>query len=185
MAYPIVLLGILAAGGRATLANSAYTAHEVLFQYRDSRAHLVFAARELVPVVLEMFKLAGLDAAEAKRRIVLCEAPPPTAPTYVNTNKWGAGLQDANGWGSTLSDLVGKGKLQEEEKFEGEDVHETAFLCYSSGTTGKPKGVEVCIISLTWRNVLTLMQCAWLVLVDHAQKLGCQPRTDRCSLPQS
>lgn len=104
-----------------------------------------------------MFKLAGLEAAEAKRRIILCEAPPATTATYLNAKKWAAGVQSVdevvpgkeNGWGWTLSDLVGKGKLEEEEKFDGEDAHETAFLCYSSGTTGKPKGVEVGIISMT------------------------------------
>jgi acyl-coenzyme A synthetase/AMP-(fatty) acid ligase len=38
-----------------------------------------------------------------------------------------------------MEDLLGKGKLDQEEKFEGPLANETLFLCYSSGTTGKPK----------------------------------------------
>ena len=41
-----------------------------------------------------------------------------------------------------MHDLLGKGKLVQEEKFPGEQANETILLCYSSGTTGKPKGVE-------------------------------------------
>jgi 4-coumarate--CoA ligase len=39
--------------------------------------------------------------------------------------------------------LLHVGKLQEEEKFDGELSNETVYMCYSSGTTGLSKGVEV------------------------------------------
>ena len=40
-------------------------------------------------------------------------------------------------------DLSSRGLLSKEEVFDGQLSNETALLCYSSGTCGKPKGVEV------------------------------------------
>lgn len=42
-----------------------------------------------------------------------------------------------------LEEFLTWGKLESEEKFTGEQVHESIMLCYSSGTTGLSKGVEV------------------------------------------
>jgi 4-coumarate--CoA ligase len=42
-----------------------------------------------------------------------------------------------------IEDLLRVGTLKEEAKFDGPLANETVLLCYSSGTTGKPKGVEV------------------------------------------
>lgn len=42
-----------------------------------------------------------------------------------------------------LEEFLQWGKLESEEKFTGEQVHESIMLCYSSGTTGLSKGVEV------------------------------------------
>lgn len=129
IAWPVMLFGGFAAGLRMTLANSAYTPHEVLHQWKDSRAKAVLVHPSLVPVLLETFKLLGLDIADARRKIILAD--------------WGAPSQPGFGDFITMTDLLGKGSLAEEEKFPGEQANETALLCYSSGTTGKPKGVEV------------------------------------------
>ena len=52
-----------------------------------------------------------------------------------------------------MEDLLRHGKLEREERFDGVDAErETAFLCYSSGTTGKPKGVET-----THQNLTTVL----------------------------
>lgn len=67
-----------------------------------------------------------VDDAEAKKRII--QATP-------------AGMS-IPGW-RCVDDLLGKGQLDREEPFDGAAAHETAFLCYSSGTTSKSKGVEV------------------------------------------
>lgn len=169
-----------------TLANSAYTSRELLFQYQDSGAKLVFVERGLVGTVWEMFREAGVEEGEARRRIVVADLPPPATKTEtsgsgggsgadVNAGKWGAGVQGVNdvlsgsgqakdggkenGWGWTLSDFIGKGKLEDEEKFDGEKAHETAYLCYSSGTTGKPKGVEVCPILIYSLSVVSGIPC--------------------------
>ncbi len=131
-AWPITLLGLLAGGVRSTLANSAYTPTELAFQYNDSRARVVFSHPDLVPIVFAMFKHIGVSEDEARRRLVVLD--------FGENDTETAGKVGALG----LCDLLGHGALPEEEKFIGSQASETLLLCYSSGTTGKPKGVEVC-----------------------------------------
>lgn len=130
IAWPVMLYGGYAAGLRMTLANSAYTPREILHQWTDSRAKAILVHPALLPVVLEMFKLLDLSLSDAKRRMIVIDwgmSPQPNINDYI-----------------TMSDILGKGSLKEEEMFQGGQAHETTLLCYSSGTTGKPKGVEVC-----------------------------------------
>jgi acyl-CoA synthetase (AMP-forming)/AMP-acid ligase II len=138
--WPIALLGLAAGGVRSTLANSAYTPSELAFQYEDSRARVVFSHPDLIPVVFAMFKHIGVSEDEARRRVVVLDFS-------------GDGAEIARKEGVlAMSDLLGHGALLEEEKFLGPQAGETQLLCYSSGTTGKPKGVEVCgfILASSW-----------------------------------
>jgi 4-coumarate--CoA ligase len=131
-AWPIAVLGLIAGGVRSTLANSAYTPAELAFQYNDSRARVVFSHPDLIPVVFAMFRHIGVSEDEARRRTVVLDFG-------------GNGAEVARKAGLLgISDLIGHGALPEEEKFAGPLAGGTLLLCYSSGTTGKPKGVEVC-----------------------------------------
>lgn len=117
----------VAAGLRCTLANSAYNAKELAYQYVDSGAKLVFSSEEGINTVRKMFKQLGLSQSEGDKRIIVL----------------GAGLEWAGGPAAhrkpetvgilRMEDLLGRGILGQEEKFEGRDAHETAYLCYSSG----------------------------------------------------
>jgi len=149
LAWPIALFGSVSAGLRVTLANSSYNPRELAHQYTDSRARLLFTSEEGLPVVEEMFKSLGIEAAESRRRIIVLPSC----------------LQWAGGPAAQASPLAARylqmpqllaiGSLKEEEKFDAEHANETVYLCYSSGTTGKPKGVET-----THRNLTAVLDQA-------------------------
>lgn len=132
------MLNITAAAGvKVTLANSAYNARELSHQYKDSGAKIVYTAEEGIPVVLEMFKDMGLSETEVKKRVVV----------LTNSLHWtGRGYQrpspSVRGF-VTLGDMLGRGSFVNEERFDGKLANETVYMCYSSGTAGKPKCVEV------------------------------------------
>ena len=119
------------------MANSAYNAHELEFQFTDSRAKLIFTSEDGAAVARETLKSMGLSAAEADKKIILIPnsldwlggPSTPMKPEIANLTK--------------VPDLLTLGSLLREEKFDGQLANETVYLCYSSGTTGKPKGVEV------------------------------------------
>ncbi|KAL0581335.1 hypothetical protein V5O48_000711 [Marasmius crinis-equi] len=135
--WPVVTLGSIAAGIRCTLANNAYTGTELAHQYKDSGSHLLMTTVDGLPSVRDMFKALNISKSEGDKRIILLSesfdwAGGPSVPSRPE----GQGLLK-------MEDLLTRGSLSKEECFDGDAAKtETAFLCYSSGTTGKPKGVE-------------------------------------------
>ncbi|KDR75730.1 hypothetical protein GALMADRAFT_248391 [Galerina marginata CBS 339.88] len=157
LAWPVVLFGAVAAGLRCTLANSAYNARELAFQYTDSKAKIIFTSEDNVATVRQTLKDLGLSKSQADKRIVVMTeglewAGGPSVPVKPEL----AGLL-------TSSNLLKLGALREEEKFEGDLANETVYLCYSSGTTGKPKGVETTHKNIT--SVLDIVQPAFPPLI--------------------
>lgn len=114
-------------GGVVSPANAAYSAPELKHQILDSKAKALFTCAPLLPVALDAAAQAGLP----KNRIYLIDvqqellggAKPPTEYKYV-------------------SQLVEAGKslppLEQLKWSQGEGARRTAFLCYSSGTSGLP-----------------------------------------------
>ena len=144
LAWPVLLMGAIAAGLRATLANSAYTARELAHQWENSGARVICVAQELLPVVQEMFKEVGISAEEGQRRVVVIghdlgwakrSGFAPRKPSSTGLIQW--------------EELLSLGSLPHEEMLDGDRVNETAMICYSSGTTGKPKGVEARTLPLS------------------------------------
>ncbi|KAF9887332.1 hypothetical protein FE257_010327 [Aspergillus nanangensis] len=125
-------------GGVVSPANAAYSAAELKHQILDSGAKALFTCLPLLPTALEAASMAGLP----KERVYLIELPPQVtggakAPTQFKT----------------FSQFIEQGKsLPKVEKLNwsaGEGARRTAFLCYSSGTSGLPKGVMI-----SHRNVI-------------------------------
>ncbi|KAG8221314.1 hypothetical protein J3R82DRAFT_1481 [Butyriboletus roseoflavus] len=158
--WPVLLHGVAAAGFRATLANSAYTSTELTYQYVDAGAHLVFTHPTLVHIVQDALKSMGCTESDIRSRVILI------------TSHWLTGVPDR---GSTefahlvrLDAFLGRGVLPHEVCFDGERSNETLYLCYSSGTTGKPKGVETTHYNLT--SLIEILRPVW-------------PRTTPCLTP--
>ncbi|KAJ3283838.1 hypothetical protein HK104_010199, partial [Borealophlyctis nickersoniae] len=119
--YPVVTFGVQKAGGAVTLANPNYTADELAYQLKDAGASSLITTVALLPTAGAAAKKAGIPA----NRILLFGAEKK------------AGLK-------TIRDIVNgaKGVLPTVKRTEQEIKNEAAYLCYSSGTTGRSKGVD-------------------------------------------
>lgn len=95
---------------------------------QDSGAVHIFVHPQQFPVLRDTLKIMNVSEAEAKERVVIIDP----SGKYVGFDGW-----------TRFEDLLGNGRLQQEESFNGQLSHNTTLLCYSSGTTGLAKGVEV------------------------------------------
>lgn len=115
--------------GISSPANASYEAEEVRHQIVGSRAKAMFTTMSLLPIALEAASKANLP----KKRIFICEMPG-DSPNYPEGFK-------------RLSQLIeGGSSLPAPEPIrwkKGQGKRQTAFLCYSSGTSGMPKGVMI------------------------------------------
>lgn len=130
MAPPIIsYTSLVAAGLRCTLANSAYNARELAFQFTDSGAKLILTSEEGIAVVRETLKSLGLTDSEVNKRIIV----------MTSGLEWAGGpsvhVATAAQGLPTVADLLKLGSLKEEEKFDGHHAKETVYLCYSSGSS--------------------------------------------------
>lgn len=149
--WPIIFLGAAAAGFASTLANSAFTPAELEHQYLDARAHLIFVHPSLFKVVQQMLASIGFSDSDIRATVILA------------TSNWLTGVPDHGSEhlpGFTLlQDLLGRVELISEVSFDGQRSDETVCLCYSSGTTGQPKGVETTHYNLT--SLIDIAKAVW------------------------
>jgi acyl-CoA synthetase (AMP-forming)/AMP-acid ligase II len=113
--------------GISSPANAAYSADELTFQLKNSGATALFTCLPLLPVALEAASKAGI----ARKRIYLCELPEQAQGGVNATNEY-----------KTLGHLIEDGMslpaLEPIKWTTGQGARQTAFLCYSSGTSGLP-----------------------------------------------
>ena len=109
--------------GVSSPANAAYNADELRHQLTNSGAKILFTVLPLLPVALEAAEKANIS----KDKIYIVEMP---------------GDKNVPKGFKTLNQLLQEGEsapeLEPIKWTKGQGARQTAFLCYSSGTSGLP-----------------------------------------------
>lgn len=125
--------------GVSSPANAAYSADELAFQLTNSDAKVLFTVLPLLQTALQ----AASKAKIPKDKIYICEMPGDGA--YPKEFK-------------RLSQLIEQGRsLPELEPIrwtKGQGARQTAFLCYSSGTSGLAVSNHSCSSLQRYPNVV-------------------------------
>ncbi|KAF4974702.1 hypothetical protein FZEAL_8426 [Fusarium zealandicum] len=148
--------------GIVTPASAAYSAPELEHQLRSSGANALFTCIPLLESALAAAEGAGIP----KERIFILPVP---------------GFDKKVPF-KTIDDLIAEGKdapkLKPLNWIQGQGARQVAYLCYSSGTSGLPKAVQI-----THRNVIANIMMSTLqdipgrkaVGVDSQVQLGLVP----------
>ncbi|CAJ0750973.1 16411_t:CDS:2 [Entrophospora sp. SA101] len=121
--FPIALLGTIAFGGTVTTPNPNYKVEELRYQLSDSKASIIVAHSSTLPTVLKAANNVDI----------------PTSKIFV-LDKEEVSEDGIRTFTSLYKDDDDSAIIHytTEEKVKST----VAYLCYSSGTTGKRKGVE-------------------------------------------
>jgi acyl-CoA synthetase (AMP-forming)/AMP-acid ligase II len=127
--------------GISTPANPAYSVSELRHQLINSRSKALFTVLSLLPTALEAAKGAGVPS----DRVYICEMSNDEGPIP-------AGFK-------SLAQLIETGEsLPELEPIKwarGQGARQTAFICYSSGTSGLPVRIHPIDFLLGFRRGIT------------------------------
>ena len=104
-------------------ANAAYSASELAFQLKNSRASCIFTCDSLYSTALKAAEAVGIPPS----KIYTCPV---------------AGVPPKTQGAKTLEELISRGRLlpglEKQTWSQGQGKRQTAFICYSSGTSGLP-----------------------------------------------
>ncbi|XP_046968006.1 4-coumarate--CoA ligase 3-like [Vanessa cardui] len=131
--YPCIVLGILEAGGIASIMNPAYTPHELKHQLKLIECKAIVSSKVSYPNIVLALKEMKLDIP-----IILIDNDVPE-----NTIKFAEFAEDMN----VDTDCLKKVKRT---------AKDIAILPFSSGTTGFPKAVELSHESINTMNEMIL-----------------------------
>ena len=125
---PSVIWGTHWAGGIVMTANPAFSADELFFQLRDTGARAIATQRPLLKIAVEAARRIGM----AEEQIILIGDERAESGQFKHF--------------TSIRNITGTSPY-ERTKMQPDEL---AFLVYSSGTTGRPKGVM-----LTHRNIVS------------------------------
>ncbi|KAL9076836.1 MAG: hypothetical protein Q9161_000821 [Pseudevernia consocians] len=120
---PAITWGVHWAGGIVSPANPGYTAEELAFQLKDSGAKALATQKPFLKVAVEAATQAGIP----EDRIILMGDEKDESRKFKHF--------------SSIRNLAGTSIYRRTKAHPKNDL---AFLVYSSGTTGHPKGVMLC-----------------------------------------
>ncbi|GAA6006146.1 hypothetical protein JCM11491_002048 [Sporobolomyces phaffii] len=130
--YPALIFGGEAAGLVVSTANSSYTATELAHQLELSSAKVVLVGADLVEIAKEAAKHCRIDEKSI----------------YVLPGVSGRLPSDLGGLKS-YEELKGSKDFKPVKYTESQAKSQVALLPFSSGTTGKAKGVELSVFNIT------------------------------------
>ncbi|KAL8294060.1 hypothetical protein RB597_008127 [Gaeumannomyces tritici] len=140
---PILTAGLLWAGGVASPANPLYTADELAFQLRDSGAKALVTQRPFLDVAARAAAAAGIPH---DRIILIGEQQQAESESESDSS---SPRQQQHHRYKHFSSIRATFYCSRYAQTLVEPAKDLAFLVYSSGTTGLPKGV-----CLTHRNIV-------------------------------
>lgn len=151
---PSVIWGCHWAGLTVAPSSPLSNAREYAFQLKDSGAKAIVTQQSLLPLVLEAARAVGLS----NDRIILIGDVPASCLPFQHIK-------------SFISPVVSRSQLRPRKtNLPHEDP---AFLCYSSGTTGHPKGVVLTHTNII-ANVLQNRTCDSGHLTWHTDDITAQ-----------